>query len=172
MYRLSEADLKAIPASLIWEEAPETVRNGWEAIGRLRDIYTQSIGFEFAHIHAEDERLWLLRQVESGMAAKPLQTAERTALLNRLMQQNSLEPDQFQHGQKHADQRAFGMRIVQQTAQADWLIFHDEPPLHVIDHLCNRDRLLIHIEDRPLAHLSGHPALPSLRSRPRGVRHR
>ncbi|WP_127579192.1 2-oxoglutarate dehydrogenase E1 component [Paenibacillus koleovorans] len=91
MYRLSEADLKAIPASLIWEEAPETVRNGWEVIGRLRDIYTQSIGFEFAHIHAEDERLWLLRQVESGMAAKPLQTKERTVLLNRLIEVEQFE---------------------------------------------------------------------------------
>ncbi|QYR19114.1 2-oxoglutarate dehydrogenase E1 component [Paenibacillus sp. sptzw28] len=90
-FHLTRDELAAIPASLIWEDAPETVRNGWEAITRLKETYTQSFGFEFGHIHEEDERIWLNRQAESGMAGKPLGAKERTALLHRLIEVEQFE---------------------------------------------------------------------------------
>jgi len=85
-FKLSREDLSAFPASLIWEDAPASIQDGWQAITELKRIYTQSFGFEFAHVHQEDERLWLNRQVESGMAGKPLNAKERTALLHRLIE--------------------------------------------------------------------------------------
>lgn len=39
-FELNEEDLKALPASLIWEGADGQTANGWDAIQRLRQIYT------------------------------------------------------------------------------------------------------------------------------------
>lgn len=90
-FRISKEDLKSIPASLIWEDAPSSVSNGWEAIALLKKIYTKSFGFEFSHVHEEEERRWLNRMAESGMAAKSMNTKERTALLNRLVEVEQFE---------------------------------------------------------------------------------
>ncbi|MDF2669949.1 MAG: 2-oxoglutarate dehydrogenase component, partial [Paenibacillus sp.] len=90
-FHLSKEELNAIPASLIWEEAPESVNTGWQAIEKLKATYTGSCGFEFGHIHEESERIWLNRQAESVMAGKTLGTNERVALLKRL-----LEVEQFE----------------------------------------------------------------------------
>ncbi|MBM7563283.1 2-oxoglutarate dehydrogenase E1 component [Paenibacillus sacheonensis] len=90
-FKLTDEDLEAIPASLIWEEAPGTISNGKQAINHLKDVYTKSFGFEFAHIHEQDERLWLRRQVEVGMASKPMSAKERIALLQRLIDVEQFE---------------------------------------------------------------------------------
>ncbi|MCQ6557702.1 2-oxoglutarate dehydrogenase E1 component [Paenibacillus mendelii] len=90
-FRLTKEDLTAIPATLIWEDAPATIQNGWEAIQELKHIYTESFGFEFGHVHAEDERLWLNRHAETGMQGKTLNTKEREALLYRLIEVESFE---------------------------------------------------------------------------------
>ncbi|BBH20765.1 2-oxoglutarate dehydrogenase E1 component [Paenibacillus baekrokdamisoli] len=90
-FNLTQEDLAAIPASLIWEEAPESIRDGWQAIQYLNDVYTKSFGIEYSHIHEQEERVWLKRQVESGMAAKPMNAKERSALLNRLIEVEQFE---------------------------------------------------------------------------------
>ncbi|MFD0710327.1 2-oxoglutarate dehydrogenase E1 component [Paenibacillus sp. GCM10027626] len=90
-FRLTREDLSALPASLIWEDAPVSVKDGWQAITELKRIYTQSFGFEFSHVHQEDERLWLNSHAESGMAGKPLNTKERIALLYRLIEVEHFE---------------------------------------------------------------------------------
>lgn len=85
-FGLTEADLSAMPASLIWDNAPADISNGWEAINRLREIYTRTAAYEFAHIHDDNERGWLNKQAESGSFPAPLSQRERSALLERLMQ--------------------------------------------------------------------------------------
>jgi 2-oxoglutarate dehydrogenase E1 component len=90
-FHLRKEDLTAIPASLIWEEAPASVQTGWQAIQRLKETYTGSCGFEFGHIHEENERIWLNRQAETGMSGKLLGTSERVALLNRLYEVEQFE---------------------------------------------------------------------------------
>ncbi|CAM4011178.1 2-oxoglutarate dehydrogenase E1 component [Paenibacillus alkaliterrae] len=85
-FGLTQADLTAIPASLIWDNAPASISNGWEAITRLREIYTRSAAYEFTHIHDENERNWLHKQAESGSFPAPLSARERSALLERLME--------------------------------------------------------------------------------------
>ncbi|WP_144526447.1 hypothetical protein, partial [Bacillus pumilus] len=44
-YGLSQSDLEAFPASLIWDGAPDNVRTGWEAIQKLRQTYTGTIAY-------------------------------------------------------------------------------------------------------------------------------
>ncbi|WP_077614648.1 2-oxoglutarate dehydrogenase E1 component [Caenibacillus caldisaponilyticus] len=83
-YGLTEADLRAIPARLVWKGAPADVRDGWEAIRRLKEIYTQTIAYDFSHVHDAEEIRWLYEMAESG-AFKPAMTAEkRKALLKEL----------------------------------------------------------------------------------------
>ncbi|TMV46934.1 2-oxoglutarate dehydrogenase E1 component [Paenibacillus mesophilus] len=91
-FGLSRQDLLALPASLIWENAPEDVATGWDAIERLRRTYTQSTAYEFSHVHEERERDWLNKSVEKGAAVSEALTGEeRIALLNRLIQTEQFE---------------------------------------------------------------------------------
>lgn len=90
-FGLTKEDLASIPASLIWDNAPETIANGWDAIVRLREIYTRSAAYEFTHIHDENERTWLHKQAESGSFPAPLSKREKEALLERLMQVEQFE---------------------------------------------------------------------------------
>ncbi|WP_106765934.1 2-oxoglutarate dehydrogenase E1 component [Paenibacillus faecalis] len=90
-YQLSQADLTALPAEVVWEEAPGDVKNGWEAIQRLHQIYTGTIAYEFSHVHEDEERNWLNSQAESGMNLPPLSGDEKKHLLKRL-----LEAEQFE----------------------------------------------------------------------------
>ncbi|UZJ76934.1 2-oxoglutarate dehydrogenase E1 component [Fictibacillus sp. KU28468] len=90
-YGLSEADLKTIPASLIWTEAPRDVQNGLEAIKRLKDIYTKSMAYEFSHVHVEEEHNWLNNMVESGFIYPEMTDEEKIALLQRLTEVEGFE---------------------------------------------------------------------------------
>lgn len=91
-YGLNTEDLLSLPASLIWENAPADIVTGWDAIERLRQAYTQSIAYEFSHVHEERERDWLNKRVEQGVpVAEALTDRERGELLNRLIQTEQFE---------------------------------------------------------------------------------
>ncbi len=91
-YKLDEASLSAIPASLIWDNAHEDVATGWAAIQRLRQLYTSNIGYEFSHVHDQGEREWLNQQAEALTTPAHPSKEARTALLQRLVQ-----VEQFEH---------------------------------------------------------------------------
>ena len=44
------------------------------------------------------------------------------------------------------------MGVVEQAAQADGLVFHDETAFDVVDHLGDGDRILVDVEDGAFAH--------------------
>lgn len=90
-YGLSQRDLSQLPASLIWENAPDEARDGWEAIQILRKKYTGPLAYEFAHVHDEQERNWLNRQVETNSASQTLTDEERLDLLHRLVEVEQFE---------------------------------------------------------------------------------
>ncbi|WP_145328887.1 2-oxoglutarate dehydrogenase E1 component [Paenibacillus xylanexedens] len=90
-FQLNEEDLKALPASLIWEGADGQTTTGWDAIQRLRQIYTGPIAYEFSHVHEVQEREWLNRRAESRTSPAPLTQNERTALLERLVEAEQFE---------------------------------------------------------------------------------
>ncbi|HEU5138816.1 MAG TPA: 2-oxoglutarate dehydrogenase E1 component [Bacillales bacterium] len=90
-YGLNDADLEAIPADVVWSNAPGDVRNGLEAINRLRHIYTKSISYEFSHVHDADEKIWLNNMVEFDQIERALPAKERVELLKRLTEVEGFE---------------------------------------------------------------------------------
>ena len=95
MNELSDADLKAIPAKTVWQDAPEGIHTALDVIHRLKDVYTKSLAYEFSHIQDSEERAWLHQMVESNSLRQPLSNKKRTALLKRLTAVEGFE--QFLH---------------------------------------------------------------------------
>ncbi|MCA0757482.1 2-oxoglutarate dehydrogenase E1 component [Paenibacillus sp. N4] len=150
-FGLTQADLTSIPASLIWENAPASISNGWEAISRLREIYSRSAAYEFTHIHDENERNWLHRQAESGSFPAPLSARERSALLERLMEVEFFE--NFLHrtfvGQKRFSIEGVDM-LVPVLDEIVRAVAHDGAS-HILMGMAHRGRLNV------LAHVLGKP---------------
>lgn len=90
-YNLTKEDLLQIPARLIWDNAPSTIQNGWDAYQHLIKVYTKTIAFEFGHIHQEEEQKWLDQHVENTGLSKPISTSEKLDLLDRLLQVDGFE---------------------------------------------------------------------------------
>ncbi|MBN2982882.1 2-oxoglutarate dehydrogenase E1 component [Cohnella algarum] len=90
-FGLSEADLAALPAELVWEGAPAGLANGWEAIKKLRETYTGTIAFDFGHVHSEEERKWLNHWAEQEIPSKKPNAAEQRKLLTRLIEAEQFE---------------------------------------------------------------------------------
>src|SRR5690348_1579924 len=83
-------DLQArIPASLLRLHVPgETLA---EALPHLRETYCGTIAYEIEHISDHEERVWLRQAIESGLYRRPLDDAERIALLERLARVEGME---------------------------------------------------------------------------------
>lgn len=92
---VSEHDLKAIPARLVWEEAPEGIQNAWDALNHLKNIYTSTLAFEFNHVHDMEEVEWLTQMVETGSLQRSLSKEEQMKLLKSLTEVEGFE--QFLH---------------------------------------------------------------------------
>ncbi|MDA8193150.1 MAG: 2-oxoglutarate dehydrogenase E1 component [Thermaerobacter sp.] len=88
---LQDADLAALPDTIVWPKQASSTGNCLEAINRLRAIYSGSIGYDFSHVHNFDEREWLRDQVESGKLFPPLTDLKRRALLFRLTEVEGFE---------------------------------------------------------------------------------
>lgn len=83
-FDLTDEDLEAIPAKVVWWQAPDSVHNGLDAVNRMREIHTKSLAYEFSHVYDVDERIWLNRKVETGSINQNLPAEERVGLLKRL----------------------------------------------------------------------------------------
>ncbi|MEH7302003.1 2-oxoglutarate dehydrogenase E1 component [Neobacillus drentensis] len=92
---VSENDLKAIPAKLVWEEAPEGIQTAWDAMNHLKSVYTSTLAYEFNHVQLMDERVWLNQMVETGSLNRSLSKEEQTNLLQSLTEVEGFE--QFLH---------------------------------------------------------------------------
>jgi 2-oxoglutarate dehydrogenase E1 component len=150
-YKLNEASLSTIPASLIWENAPKDITTGWEAVQRLLQIYTSAFSYEFSHVHDEEEREWLNQRVESAKSSAPLSAEARKELLKRLLQ-----VEQFEHflhrtfvGQKRFSIEGLDMLIPILDEMVNHLI-HDGAR-DVLMGMAHRGRLnvLTHIFGKP-----------------------
>ncbi|TDQ39781.1 2-oxoglutarate dehydrogenase E1 component [Aureibacillus halotolerans] len=90
-FGLSEQDLRAIPAKVIWSNAPESIQDGFEAFTRLREIYSKKLTFEFTHVHVEEERQWLIQMVETEAEYTVYSDDDKRSLLRRLFQVEGFE---------------------------------------------------------------------------------
>ncbi len=92
---VTEADLRALPASLIGGPVAEGARSMWDVVERLRQIYCSTTGFDVAHIFVPEERHWLLEVIETGRFRAPVDPIDPIALLERLTQVEAF--DRFLH---------------------------------------------------------------------------
>lgn len=84
-YGLSKADLKEMPAQWLWTEAPVGIDNGYEVIEYLTKRYTGKVSFEYDHVNNNEERQWLLEQIESESFQSELPKEKKKQLLERLV---------------------------------------------------------------------------------------
>jgi 2-oxoglutarate dehydrogenase E1 component len=85
-YGISDADLQALPASLVGGPVAETAANAYEAIARLRKIYCSTTGYDYAHVFVPEERQWLRHAAESGRFRPPIDPIDPDELLDRITQ--------------------------------------------------------------------------------------
>jgi len=89
-YDLSEDDLRRLPASLV--NFPGVKEgNALDAIEALRGVYCGTIGFDYAHVHAPEEREWLTQAAELGRFRDSAQDMDEIKLLERLTQVEAFE---------------------------------------------------------------------------------
>lgn len=90
-HNLTEEDLRQLPASLIGGPAAANKANAYEAINALRQIYSSSIGFDYAHVRVPEERQWLQEMVETRRFRPPATPIDNTDLLRRLTEVETFE---------------------------------------------------------------------------------
>ena len=90
-HRTTEAALAALPATIVWQEAPRGVTTALEAIEVLRRAYFGPLGYDFGHVHDFEEITWLRECVESGRFTKTPPAEERKALFHCLAEVEAFE---------------------------------------------------------------------------------
>ncbi|HET7841561.1 MAG TPA: 2-oxoglutarate dehydrogenase E1 component [Terriglobia bacterium] len=90
-HRVTEEDLRALPASLLAGAISEGAANFAEVIARLRRVYSSSVGYDFAHLRDPEERAWLQTAAESGLYRAPADPVDELELLARLTQVETFE---------------------------------------------------------------------------------
>ncbi len=85
---ITEADLEKLPGTVLG--FPERA-TGADVVKRLREVYSSRLGFEVWHLCDEAEREWFRQQFRGGELLRPLESAEKTALLRRLTEVDGLE---------------------------------------------------------------------------------
>jgi len=88
---VTEADLDELPASLIGGPAAEGAANAREAIERLRQIYSSTIGYDYDHMRLPDERAWLREAAETRRFRPPNDPLDPSVLLRQLTKTEAFE---------------------------------------------------------------------------------
>src|SRR6478672_3535421 len=84
---ITAPDLQLVPALALGFD----VGSGADVTERLRDLYSSTMGFEFAHLGEEAEREWFRETVEHEHLARYLTPEEKRAVLTRLSAVDGLE---------------------------------------------------------------------------------
>ena len=87
---LTPSSLRAEPAAAVGGPASRS-GSAEDAIRRLREVYTGTIGYEFEHVVDAEERDWLRDAVESDRVSGPLDDDARRTLLQRLSEVEGFE---------------------------------------------------------------------------------
>lgn len=83
-YNITEDDLRHLPASLIGGPVAEYSENALEAIQRLREIYSSTIGYDYDHLRQFQERNWLRHAAEARRFRPSAEQDDYVALLQQL----------------------------------------------------------------------------------------
>ncbi|WP_110927849.1 2-oxoglutarate dehydrogenase E1 component [Bacillus massiliglaciei] len=90
-YGLTEEDLRKIPADFIAPQSPSDVKDGYEAVEYLKQLYTKTIAFEFQHVNDHEEKQWLTDMVETGSMFPAITKEKQEHLLKRLSEVEGFE---------------------------------------------------------------------------------
>lgn len=89
---LTEADLASLPSSVVvGSPLAEQSANALEAIQRLRQIYTGTIGYDDEHLTNNNERYWLREAADSGRYFDGFDAETKRELLQRLIEVDAFE---------------------------------------------------------------------------------
>jgi len=105
-YGIAEQDLQQMPAEVVGGPIAEGAANAAEAIARLRERYTSTLGFDVDHVQVAGERSWLQDAAESGRYDVQLDEGQKRKLLERLTQVEVFE--RFLH-QTYLGQKRFSI---------------------------------------------------------------
>ena len=152
---LTDADLRALPASLVGGPVAESSANAAEAIEKLRRIYCSTTGFDYAHVFVPEEREWLRHAAESGRFLPPMDRQSVEVILDRITQVEVFE--RFLH-------RTFPGKTRFSIEGLDMLVpildeiicgAADHGARHAVLGMAHRGRLnvLAHVLDKPYAQI-------------------
>ena len=88
---VTEADLRALPATLVSTPLADQSATMWDVVERLRQVYCSTTGYDFAHIFIREQRHWLREAVETGRYRAPSDPIDPVALLERLTDVEAFE---------------------------------------------------------------------------------
>ena len=88
---LSESDLRQLPAALVGGNLAAGAASAAEAIARLRNIYSYTIGYDYDHIRLPDERAWLREAAETRRFRPPNDPLDPHRLLEQLTKVEAFE---------------------------------------------------------------------------------
>jgi 2-oxoglutarate dehydrogenase E1 component len=88
---LTTEDLAALPASVVGGPLAQDSANALEALGKLRQAYSGSVGYEDDHIQVAAERQWLRESVETGRFFKQVTDEDKRDVLERLTEVDTFE---------------------------------------------------------------------------------
>lgn len=90
-HSISNEDLFQLPSSLIRGPIAESTSNAYDAIQKLRTVYSAKIGYDFYHLLSQEERLWFRDAAEYGTFRPPTDRINEIRLLESLTQVEVLE---------------------------------------------------------------------------------
>ncbi len=88
---LTEVELASLPSSIIGGPIAALTTNALDAMNRLREVYSGSIGFDDEHIQNKAERYWLRDAAESGQYFSQMDGRWKRRILERLTDVDSFE---------------------------------------------------------------------------------
>lgn len=89
-YGITSDDLKAFDASLVSTHLKDRYSNAYEAITKLRELYTGPIAYEYMHITDLKERDWIKKEIETA-EENPLSNEEKLELFSMLAKVEGFE---------------------------------------------------------------------------------
>jgi len=90
-HKLTAQVLESLPSSVVGGPIGRETNNAREAIERLRQVYSGTIGYDDEHIENSEERYWLRDSTESGAFLPQLTPEQKEDLLERLTEVETFE---------------------------------------------------------------------------------
>ncbi len=88
---ISDEDLMHLPPNVIGGHAASGAPNAYEAVKRLRAMYSGHISYEFDQVKSPDERVWLRDAVGGALYQQPRKPTSSRTLLKMLTQVEAFE---------------------------------------------------------------------------------